>query len=166
MFLDLERGAARPWGRNGSASARLVARCCRIKAGFVEADERESTGRRSALNFGHTFGHALERDGRSGLMHGEAVGLGMMAACALAEELGVAREPQRKRLKELLSRLGLPVRLPKGISLSSVRRAWRSDKKAIGGVPRFVLTPRIGCVSVGHVASEEQIEASFQTVFQ
>ncbi|MFQ5600563.1 MAG: 3-dehydroquinate synthase family protein, partial [Candidatus Krumholzibacteriia bacterium] len=165
LFLDLERGRPDLLGRHPAADARLVARCCRIKARIVEADVREQ-GVRAALNFGHTLGHALEGDGRSGLAHGEAVGLGMLVACALAEELGVAREPLRERLQALLQRLGLPVRARRRTSLGTLRRAWRRDKKALQGLPRFVLTPRIGTVSMGHRIDEEHLERSLSVVLQ
>ncbi|UCE03804.1 MAG: 3-dehydroquinate synthase [Candidatus Latescibacterota bacterium] len=153
LFHELERCAPDAPGRSPMADAKLVARCCRIKARFVELDSQER-GIRAALNFGHTFGHAFEGDGRAGLTHGEAVGLGMVAACAVAEELGVAGEPQQERLRALLERLGLPGRLPHRPHVARLRRAWRRDKKARRGVAHLVLTPRIGEVSVGHAVDE------------
>ena len=163
LFRELEKGRVDGVGRDAESDARLVARCCRIKARFVAADAHEH-GVRAALNFGHTLGHALEGDGRHGLTHGEAVGLGMLAACALAEELGVAREPQVERLRALLRRLGLPVRAPQRPPVSRLRQAWRRDKKARAGEARFVLTPRIGSVSLGHVVDEGSIVAALETV--
>lgn len=163
LFRTLERGGADRMGRDAEGDARLVARCCRIKARFVEADAREH-GARAALNFGHTLGHALEGDGRHGLSHGEAVGLGMLAACWLAERLGVAREPQLERLRALLQRLGLPTRAPWRPPRARLRRAWNRDKKARDGRPRFVLTPRIGSFSLGHVVDEDAIVAAVETV--
>lgn len=163
LFRALERGAADRLGRDPGGDARLVARCCRIKARFVEEDAREH-GTRAALNFGHTLGHALEGDGRHGLTHGEAVGLGMLAACALAENLGVAREPQLERLRGLLQRLSLPVRARQRPGLLHLRRAWRRDKKARRGRARFVLTPRIGEVSIGHAVDEQRIVSALETV--
>lgn len=158
LFLELERGGRRP-----QADARLVARCCRVKARFVEADADER-GVRAALNFGHTLGHAFEGDGRAGLTHGEAVGLGMIVGCAVAEEIGVAREPQRERLRDLLVRLGLPGRLRRPLPLSRLRHAWRRDKKARQGAVRLVLTPRIGEVSVGHHVDEALLVRALHSV--
>ncbi len=163
LFSQLERGDADGVGRDAERDAKLVARCCRIKARFVEADAREH-GMRAALNFGHTLGHALEGDGRHGLTHGEAVGLGMLAACTLAEDLGVAQEPQVERLRALLQRLGLPLRAPQRPTLSRLRQAWRRDKKARGGRARFVLTPRIGSVSLGHDVDERRIAVALDGV--
>jgi 3-dehydroquinate synthase len=141
-----------------------VARCCRIKSRIVAADERES-GARALLNFGHTIGHALEGDGRRGLLHGEAVGLGMLVACAIAEDLGVTREPQRQRLEALLDRLGLPVRMERRIPRATLRRAWQRDKKSRRGVPSFVLTPRTALVALASVP-EERIFASLRVIFE
>jgi 3-dehydroquinate synthase len=156
LFAWLERDA-RAWrAPRARADARLVARCCRIKARFVAADERE-TAARAALNFGHTLGHALEGDGRNGLLHGEAVGLGMLAACGMAARMGVASPLQRLRLARLLTALGLPTRAARGAAPAALRRAWRRDKKARGGRPRFVLTPRIGAVSLGHEIPDAMI---------
>jgi 3-dehydroquinate synthase len=166
LFRELER-RPQAWRRpRADADARLVARCCRIKARFVSADERES-GRRAALNFGHTLGHALEGDGRNGLLHGEAVALGMRAACDIAARIGVARDAsQGDRLASLLHGLGLPLHAPRALSHATLRRAWRRDKKARRGVPRFVLTPRIGAVSVGHRVPEELIFQALHVIFE
>lgn len=163
LFERLE-SRAHSWRRpHAQHDADLVARCVRIKAQVVAADEREA-GVRAQLNFGHTIGHALEGDGRRGLLHGEAVGLGMIVACSLAERLGVAREPQHRRLVALLDALGLPVRPAPLPSTASLRRAWRRDKKAVGGVPRFVLTPRIGAASVGHRIPEEDVLSALRAI--
>jgi len=165
LLAALERDAA-GWQRPRAVEdAWLVARCCRIKSRIVAADERES-GARALLNFGHTIGHALEGDGRRGLLHGEAVGLGMLVACAIAEDLGVTREPQRQRLEALLDRLGLPVRMERRIPRATLRRAWQRDKKSRRGVPSFVLTPRTGAGSVGHRVPEERIFASLRVIFE
>jgi 3-dehydroquinate synthase len=163
LWADLVRDAGE-WSRaRAEADAALVARCCAIKARIVAADEREA-GERAVLNFGHTVGHALEGDGRRGLRHGEAVGLGMLVACAIAESTGVAREPQRQRLQQLLQRIGLPVRTARRVGVARLRRAWRRDKKARGGVPSFVLTPRIGAASVGHRVPEDRIVAALHVI--
>jgi 3-dehydroquinate synthase len=165
LLAILEADAA-AWRRpRAIEDAWLVARCCRIKSRIVAADEREA-GARALLNFGHTIGHALEGDGRRGLLHGEAVGLGMLVACAIAEDSGVTREAQRERLERLLRRLGLPVRLQRRIPATTLRRAWRRDKKAQQGVASFVLTPRTGAGSVGHRVPEERIFASLRVIFE
>jgi 3-dehydroquinate synthase len=163
LFLQLERGAQEVLARRPAADARLVARCCRIKARFVGTDPRDQ-GIRAALNFGHTLGHALEGDGKSGLEHGEAVGLGMLAACALAEDLGVAREPMYERLRRVLLQLGLPVRLRARPDTGVLRRRWRRDKKVRQGTVRVVLTPRIGEVTVGVRVEEQALERALARI--
>ena len=165
LFRLLERQGTALRSPRPAADADLVARCCRIKARFVQVDEREA-GRRAALNFGHTIGHALEGDGRRGLLHGEAVALGMLVACALGELTGVAREPQRARLAAVLDAVGLPLVAPGGAGVGMLRRAWRRDKKARGGVPRFVLTPTIGTASVGNRVPENLISAALRVIFE
>jgi 3-dehydroquinate synthase len=164
LFAELE-AAPRAWSRSRpAADARLVARCCQLKARIVAADEQDRNGIRERLNFGHTIGHALEGDGRHGLLHGEAVGLGMLVACAIGETQRVTRAQQSARLRQLLARLGLPVTLPARLQLGSLRRAWRRDKKVQAGAPRFVLTPRIGAASVGHRVSEAQIVQALRVI--
>jgi 3-dehydroquinate synthase len=163
LFRNLERDA-RTWRAPRAApDAALVARCVRIKARFVAADEREA-GMRAALNFGHTVGHALEGDGRRHLRHGEAVGLGMLVASAIAAQLGIAAGTQRARLAELLDALGLPTRVRRHVPVAVLREAWRRDKKTRHGVARFVLTPDIGTVSVGHHVPDDIIVHALQGI--
>lgn len=165
LFASLER-TPRAWRRSRPrADAALVARCVAIKARVVAADERES-GARALLNFGHTVGHALELQPPRRLLHGEAVGLGMLVACALAESIGIAREPQSPRLRRLLAELGLPVVAPRRIGDAAMARALRRDKKSRGGVPRFVLTSRIGAASVGHRVPEELLFQALRIIYE
>jgi 3-dehydroquinate synthase len=164
LFTRLE-SSPRAWLRpRPAADARLVTRCVTLKARVVGEDEQDRNGVRARLNFGHTIGHALEGDGRRGLLHGEAVALGMLAACAVGAGCGIAREPQIVRLRQLLVRLGLPVSLRAPLRVDALRRAWQRDKKVHGGAPRFVLTPRIGTASVGHRVSEGQIIQALRVI--
>jgi 3-dehydroquinate synthase len=163
VFARLERDG-RAWRRpRPRQDAELVVRCCRIKAQYVSRDERES-GSRAALNFGHTVGHALEGDGRNDLLHGEAVGLGMLVACAIATRLQIAPAGIETRLARLLAELGLPTRAGGRGREAAVRRAWQRDKKARRGRPRFVLTPRIGVASLGHEVPDAVIVAALRQV--
>jgi 3-dehydroquinate synthase len=115
--------------RDEAALTRLVRRSVEIKAEVVGADERE-VGRRAILNAGHTVAHALEHATGYALPHGEAVALGLVAECALAEAIGAAPEGTRLRVSALLERLGLPVRLAEALD-----RAARV---------RFALPSRLG----------------------
>lgn len=126
---------------------RVVARCCELKAEVVSKDEREETGLRAVLNFGHTIGHAIEAVAGYGgdFSHGEAVAAGMVAEARLAERLGWIDGHLTARLRLLLDRLGLPTAAP-GLDPSAMLAAMSLDKKNQGGRIRFVL-PR----APGHV---------------
>jgi len=145
LFRWLEEQQRELMARDPDALAHVVRRCCEIKAQVVAEDERES-GKRATLNLGHTVGHALEAlSGYGRLRHGEAVAIGMVAAARIARRLGRATEATEERLVRLLGALGLPTRIP-GAPAAAILAAARADKKAIGGIPRFVLPRGIGRV--------------------
>ena len=130
-------------GGDITALAHAVKRSCQIKAAVVGQDERES-GLRAILNFGHTFGHAIEAGmGYGQWLHGEAVGCGMVLAAALSAELGLVPAVFLQRVQALVRRAGLPVLAP-----SMPGQRWldlmRVDKKAEAGEIRFVLIDRPG----------------------
>jgi len=125
---------------------RAVRRSVEIKADVVSRDEREG-GLRQVLNFGHTLGHALEASSSFELAHGAAVSLGMILEARLGESLGVTEAGTEDRLRGALSAFGLPTSVPPGITSADALAFSRSDKKARGGVVRFVLLTRIGAVS-------------------
>ncbi|MFI5059673.1 MAG: 3-dehydroquinate synthase [Candidatus Acidiferrales bacterium] len=143
LFAFLEKNFAAVLRRSPSALAYIIPRSIEIKAGIVSKDERES-GLREILNFGHTFGHALESVTRyRRYQHGEAVALGMMAAALLGHEAGITPAEDVSRIVSLVRRLGpLPPwpRIPAKVFIA----AMRSDKKTRAGKLRFVLTPHIG----------------------
>jgi 3-dehydroquinate synthase len=120
----------------------LIARAVRVKAEVVAEDETES-GRRAILNFGHTVGHALEAASGYGLLHGEAVALGMIAALELGAALGVNPRALAQRAVALLARLALPVDLARRLS-ADVWTRITVDKKRRGSTIRFVLCPEPG----------------------
>jgi 3-dehydroquinate synthase len=122
---------------------RLVRRSVEIKAEVVSADERE-TGRRAILNAGHTVAHALEQASNFELPHGEAVALGLIAECALAEQLGIAPVGLRERVAGLLIGLGLPERLPRPLDRAGLLRSMAIDKKNRGERIHFALPARLG----------------------
>jgi 3-dehydroquinate synthase len=123
---------------NPAALAHAVQRSCEIKAGVVGQDERES-GMRAILNFGHTFGHAIEAGlGYGQWLHGEAVGCGMVLACELSAELGLVPQAFVERLRRVIERAGLPVTAPR-LGLERWLDLMRVDKKAEGGQTRFIV---------------------------
>lgn len=125
------------------ALAHLVARSVAIKADHVTRDERES-GPRAMLNAGHTVAHAIEHASGYGLLHGEAVAIGLVAECHLGEAIGALPRGTAPRVAEVLAALGLPTRLPAGLAADALLAAMRHDKKNRAGVLRFALPERVG----------------------
>jgi 3-dehydroquinate synthase len=137
-------------GRDRQALAHAVSRSCELKASIVGRDEKES-GLRAILNFGHTFGHAIEAvTGFGPWLHGEAVGCGMVLAAELSAQLGLIDRPGARRLAALVERAGLPVRLPPSAA-SAMLTLMGHDKKAEGGAPRFVLLDTLGQARIAPV---------------
>jgi 3-dehydroquinate synthase len=125
---------------------RVIHDCCQIKAEVVAADEHE-TGIRAILNFGHTFGHAIEAAGGfSTYTHGEAVAIGMIWATNLSVRMGLCAPELLERLTRLLRTLGLPTALEE--PLDGIRDALLMDKKAVAGRLRFILAEGLGRVSI------------------
>ncbi len=148
FFDQLERNAEALRARQADVLRQVVARCCRLKADVVEADECEQTGQRAVLNFGHTFAHALEAvAGYGELLHGEAVAIGMICAAQLSEELGRTDAQLTGRLERLLQQLQLPTRLPP-FEDAPLIQAMHSDKKVEHGRLRFVLPCCLGQVEL------------------
>jgi 3-dehydroquinate synthase len=124
--------------RDRSALSHAVRRSCEIKALVVGQDERES-GLRAILNFGHTFGHAIEAGmGYGQWLHGEAVACGMVLASDLSAELGLIKPAFAERLRALVARAGLPVQAP-ALPLDRWFELMSVDKKAASGDIRYVL---------------------------
>jgi 3-dehydroquinate synthase len=131
---------------------------CRIKAAVVSTDERE-TGERALLNYGHTFGHAIETAaGYGAWLHGEAVATGMVLAARLSEHVcGLARA-DAERLTNVVAAAGLPV-VPPRIALERWLELMGRDKKVEGGTMRFVLLERLGHAVVRNGVSERELAA-------
>jgi 3-dehydroquinate synthase len=147
-FAWMERELEALLHRDETALTRLVRRSVEIKAEVVSADEREA-GRRAILNAGHTVAHALERASGYGLPHGEAVALGLVAECALAEAVGIAPVGLGERVAALLDRLGLPVRLAAPIAIDRLVQAMEADKKNRAAQVRFALPRGLGAMDEG-----------------
>ena len=144
----LEANAERLLARDDAMLADAIARSCAHKAAIVERDPLER-GERALLNFGHTFGHAIEAEqGYGGLVHGEAVAVGMVLAARLSAALGLAQAADADRLAALLARFGLPTTLPGRLDPGALLARMRLDKKAAGGGLRFVLWDGPGAARV------------------
>jgi 3-dehydroquinate synthase len=127
----------------------LIKRNIEIKSKIVAKDERDQTGERALLNFGHTVGHAIERAGDfKQFLHGEALSLGIVAACAISiKKVGLPAD-QRDEIVDLLEKFKLPIKLPKNFPRQKIVEAMKFDKKFEGGKVRLVVIPRIGTAHV------------------
>ena len=143
FFAWLEQSMAALRARDADALTYAIERSCAIKAQVVAADERES-GERALLNFGHTFGHAIEAaQGYGEWLHGEAVAAGMVCAARLSERVCGFDAAQMQRLAQLIAAAGLPTAPPQ-IATARWLELMRRDKKVAGGTMRFVLLERLG----------------------
>ena len=161
FFAYLEGSAAGLVERHPDVLRHVIARCCELKAQVVSQDEREETGARAVLNYGHTFCHAFETlTGYGRLLHGEAVSIGMLCASRLAERLGRVDAAFTARQRDLLALLGLPVEVPAALAPDAVLAIMSKDKKVEHGKLRFVLPTRMGHVElVADVAADDVRDA-------
>ena len=136
----------------------IIGRSVALKAAVVSEDEREETGRRTILNYGHTIGHGLETAADyAGLLHGEAVAVGMSGAARIAVRLGILASAVAQRQDTLLARFGLPLRAP-GTDAQKVLSAMALDKKVKGGAVRWVLLEDIGRPVIRHDVPPPRVE--------
>ena len=157
-FTWLERDGQQVLDCQPDAVGRAVRRCCELKAEIVSADERES-GVRAFLNFGHTIGHAMEALSEyEGLLHGEAISMGMVCAAQLSVKRTGLSEAEAARLKALIEVSGLPTRLGEKFELNQLREAMSLDKKVRNGKLRFVLLNRLGEAVVSDAVTDEDVK--------
>lgn len=160
FFAYLESRMDQILRQGEEAVTRVITRSCEIKADVVAKDERES-GLRRILNYGHTIGHALETlGGYRSLIHGEAVGIGLVEEADLARAMGLCDRTVVARQRDLVRRTGLPDALPR-VARRSLWRAMQLDKKVRQGRVHCVLPERIGRVAVKPV-TEAQFAAWFR----
>ena len=135
----------------------LAMRCCELKAEVVAKDEREESGLRAVLNYGHTFAHAFETAaGYGGWLHGEAVAAGMVCASRLAQRRGLIPPEITERQIGLLKAFSLPTR-PEAWNIDQLLATMRTDKKAVAGQMRFILPRRLGEVALFDDVPEENV---------
>jgi 3-dehydroquinate synthase len=160
FFAYLERHIDAINSRDVSVLSHIVERCCRLKADVVEQDEREETGVRAILNYGHTFCHAFEAaTGYEQLLHGEGVAIGMLCASRLAERLGRVDAAFTKRQQDLLESFALPTLVPE-VPHDELIELMYHDKKTERGKLRFVLPSRLGHVEVVRGVATDDIRAA------
>ncbi|MEC7956270.1 MAG: 3-dehydroquinate synthase [Pseudomonadota bacterium] len=152
FFEFLEQHSDDLLAKDGAVLSQVILRCCAIKADVVSADERES-GRRAILNYGHTFGHGIEKlCGYGQWLHGEAVAIGMVMAARLSVAVAGLDESVVMRLTALLRRLGLPTALDqasrKVATIEAMMDVMGLDKKVVDGRLRFIVASQLGQVQV------------------
>ncbi|HKX55857.1 MAG TPA: 3-dehydroquinate synthase, partial [Xanthomonadales bacterium] len=160
-FLDwLEHSVGAINSRQPSALSHMIRKSVECKARVVAADETE-TGIRAILNFGHSFGHALEAiTAYSEYLHGEAVAIGMVIAATLSEQRGLCPQGTAARLVRLLQAFGLPTTLPASVSNVAMLEALQLDKKALAGGLRLILLQAVGKAMIDDASSRAEIEAA------
>ena len=143
----------------------IIERCVQIKAQIVAEDEREESGKRALLNFGHTIGHAIESAaGYGNLLHGEAISLGMRAASWLSTKYAALPNEDHQRLIALLRELSLPVVLSDEITTAAVMERVFTDKKFHRGQIRFVLTSKFGSAFVSEKITRADLESAVESL--
>jgi 3-dehydroquinate synthase len=156
--------------RDPSAGARddglveLIQRNIAIKARIVSVDDRETSGERALLNFGHTIGHGIERATDFKISHGDCVSIGMVAACAISMKRAGLSATERDDVVTLLKRFELPTQLPAKVDREKIIDAIEHDKKFLGGKIRFVVTPKIGEAHVSRDVTMDDIRAAIQNL--
>lgn len=146
LFEKLEQRMEELNCRQGDFLEEIIRHCIALKSGIVAQDEKDQTGSRAALNYGHTFGHALETvTGYRRYLHGEAVAIGMSCAAHLSVQLGLCKDFLKKRQDQLCLQAHLPIHLPH-LTINRLITAMRCDKKAMCGKINLILPERIGKV--------------------
>ena len=126
-----------------------------MKATVVERDEFDK-GERMLLNFGHTFGHAIEKvAGYANITHGEAVAIGMVAAARFGEQRGITETGTAEKIAALLSRFSLPSEIPPELDKRAISAAMLSDKKNLSGKLNLILLEKIGAAKIFPTDAEQ-----------
>ena len=165
LFDWLERNVEKLLTRDRGALVYAVRRSCELKAAVVSQDEREA-GMRALLNFGHTFGHAIEpATGFGPWLHGEAVAAGMVMAAQLSSRAGMLAARDAQRIEALVARAGLPTRAPK-LAPERWRELIALDKKSMGGRVRFVLLEGVGRAKLEAGVDERLVDEAIAAAVQ
>jgi 3-dehydroquinate synthase len=165
LFTWLDRNIPELLARDAEALTYAIGRSCEIKATVVARDEREHD-LRAILNFGHTFGHAIEvATGYEKYLHGEAVGLGMLIAADLSHRLGLIDAAVKDRLRDVLARTGLPTEAPR-IGAARAYELMQMDKKVVAGAVRLVLLEKLGRAIITDQYPKAALEATLAEHFK
>jgi len=138
----------------------LIRRNIAIKARIVSVDDRETSGERALLNFGHTVGHGIERATDFRIPHGDCISIGMVAACAISMKRAALSANQREEVVALLEKFSLPTQLPAEVDREKIIDAIAHDKKFSADKIRFVVTPKIGEAHISSNVTMDDIRAA------
>ena len=164
LFQVFEERAEELMALEKEITAQVIKRSMVIKARVVSEDERETTGRRTLLNYGHTIGHALETvTGYGQYLHGEAVAVGMMGAAFISHRMGLIDQSVVERQERLLQRFGLPTTAP-GVDREQVLQATTRDKKVESGAIKWVLLGDIGRAVIRRDVPQDVVEEAVDKV--
>ena len=143
----------------------LIARNIAIKAAIVAEDEREQTGTRALLNFGHTVAHAIENAAGYGrFLHGEAVSIGLAAALQISQNKAGLSSAEAQRVRDKLAAFGLPLALTPDLDTETLLAAARRDKKFAEGQIRYVLSPKLGEAFVAEDVTEQDLRTAIDSL--
>jgi 3-dehydroquinate synthase len=164
LFDWLDDNMAKLLAREFGELSHAIGRSCAIKATVVAKDEREQN-LRAILNFGHTFGHAIEA-GTSfeTYLHGEAIGLGMLIAADLSRRIGLIEGSARDRIRDILGKAGLPVEAPR-LGAARALELMQMDKKVLAGTVRLVLLEKLGKAVITGDYPQAALDATLQEYF-
>lgn len=148
FFNFLNNNYRKIYNFNGSCIIKMITTCVQIKSQIVKEDELEG-GIRALLNFGHSFGHAIEASKNyKGILHGEAVSIGMNIASAISADQNFLTHEQYCEIEDMILNLGLPTMIPKKITSTNIMKHLAHDKKKLSGKNRFILLKNIGAAFI------------------
>ncbi len=159
FFKYLEKDGDKAFLHDHYALAKIIGRCCEVKADVVSQDEKEH-GLRAILNLGHTFGHAVEASlGFGTWLHGEAVGLGTVIAAYLSFKRSLISKSDYERIRAVVGRCQLPVKIPDSMGPEDFIEHMHHDKKVRAGSIRYVLPTAVGRAQVFSDVSDDEVRA-------
>lgn len=166
LFDIFEEHAEELMALERDISTQVIRRSAAIKAKIVSEDERDTTGRRILLNYGHTIGHALETATSYGrYLHGEGVSVGMMGAALISKQMGMINEEVVQRQRRLLQRIDLPTTAP-GVGAQEVFKAMSLDKKTESGTINWVLLEGVGKATVRRDVPTKVVEETVKSLVE
>jgi len=169
-FDYLEKNIGAILNRDNSVLEKVMRQNCKIKASVVQIDPTEKNKRR-ILNYGHTIGHAVESVSGFKLLHGEAVAIGIIGAGHIEIQLGIGNSDRLERVKNMLSKLKMPLSIPKTLAKNQIIDIIKRDKKAVNKWPKFVLINDIGSARCtdgqwANEVSQELVDGVLDTLYE